>query len=807
MRNRLESALEEMGHVLYRHAWRVIVAVLIVIGLGATQIPKIQIKASTDEFLREGDPVKRAYDEFLARFGRDDMMVIAIEPPEVFDFAFLEKLRRLHAELEEGVPHLREVRSLINARQTRGEDDQLIVGELFEDWPENAAELATIRARALANPLYTGLILSKDARLTTLTLELEAYSAFFDSDDASSGFDDATPAASGAGESVDKLTGEQEFEAVGAVNEIIARYQAPDFKLYAGGAPILNIAMMGSLLRDIVLFTCLSVLVIGLFLAVVLRRVTGVVVPLSVSLLSLVATLALMGTLRIPAMPISEIVPSFLLSVGVGGSVHLIVIFLQRLGAGATREDAIAGALGHSGLPILMTSLTTAGGLASFATAQLMPVAIFGTVAPLGILITLVMTLILSPALLAVIPMREVRPTQAEAGASIRILTRVGDFSIDHAGRIVVACVLLLMAAAIGMARLEFSFDTLDWFPDDLPAKVATKKLDSALGGAMSLEVLIDTQQENGLHEPELLRRIDRARHTVSDLQVGRVTAGKSVSIVDIVKEIHLALDGGAQSYAIPADRQLIAQELLLFENSGSDDLEDFVDPQFSLARFTMRAPFVDGSQYPPFGAEVVRIFNEQLEGRASASLTGLMVVAGRSFTAAIETMVQAYGIALLVITPLMMLLLGSFRLGLIAMIPNLFPIAVTLGLMGWIGVPLDMFSLLIGSVALGLAVDDTIHFMHGFRRGYASSGDVRQSVRETLQTTGQALFFTSVVLAVGFAIYMLSDLSNLRSFGMLTAFAIGMAFLADVLLAPALMAIAARYSSLATEVSPRRHG
>jgi predicted RND superfamily exporter protein len=800
---RIEQALEALGHVLYRRAWWVIAVAALAIGLGASQIPRIEIKVSTDDFLDDDDPVNVVYDDFLERFGRDDMMILAIEPPEIFDLAFLEGLRALHEELEEGVPHVREVQSLVNARETRGEDDRLIVGELLEDWPASAAELASLRDRALANPLYSGLILSENGRLTTVTIELEAFSELYDSDDALAGFDELDAAEESqepAADDADKLTGQQEFEAVAAVDEIIARYDAPDFRIYAGGAPIINSDMMGSMIRDIVLFTGLSVCVIAIVLTVVFRRAVGVAIPLGVAILALLSTLGAMGTLGIPAMPISEIVPSFLLSVGVGGTVHLLVIFQQRLRAGASREDAIAGALGHSGLPIIMTSLTTAGGLASFAAAQLVPVAIFGTVAPLGILLTLLLTLLLSPALLAVVPLRSPRDTSDRRPPSIRLLTRMGGFAIANARQVLIACTLLLLAAGVGMMRLEFSFNSLDWFPDDLPARVASKKLDAELGGGMALEVLIDTGSENGLHDPELLVDIDRARHVLADLQVGDVVAGKSVSLIDVVKEIHQALNGGRpEAHAIPDERQLVSQELLLFENSGSDDLEDVVDSRFSVGRFTMRVPFVDGSQYGAFGDEVERIFDERLAGRAEASLTGLMVVMGRTFVAVIETMARAYTIALVVITPLMMLLLGSFRLGLIAMIPNLFPIALTLGLMGWAGVRLEMFSLLIGSVALGLAVDDTIHFMHGFRRGYARSGDVARAVRETLETTGQALLFTSIVLSLGFFIYVFSELTSLTNFGLLTAFAIVTAFLADVLMAPALMSYLARYSSIST--------
>ncbi len=153
-------------------------------------------------------------------------------------------------------------------------------------------------------------------------------------------------------------------------------------------------------------------------------------------------------------------------------------------------------------------------------------------------------------------------------------------------------------------------------------------------------------------------------------------------------------------------------------------------------------------------------------------------------------SMLRSYVIALTIITPLMFLLLGSIRGGLIAMVPNLSPIVVTLGLMGWLGIPLDVFTLLIGSIAIGLAVDDTIHFMHNFRKYHEQSGDVRRAVRETLQTTGRALLVTSVVLSLSFFMFMLASLQNLVIFGSLTGLTIITAFISDVTIAPALMAL-----------------
>jgi len=802
MRLRIERLLEALGHLAYRRAWPILIATLVLIGAGATQIGKIEIKTSIDDFLNPNDSTKIAYDAFLEQFGRDDIIMIVIEAEDLFSLPTLERLRALHEAIEDDVPWVREVQSLINLRETRGEDDLLVVGDFMETWPTTPEEVADLKTRALANPLYVDFFLTRDAELTLVTVELEAFAKEFDDASAFTGFEDE--AAPGEGATEARLSGAQEREAVDAIESIIARFDTADFRLYGGGSPVLNSAMMRGLMSDIVNFTVLSTALIALFLVLVLRRALGVLIPLSVALLAVMSTLGVMGTFGIPFMPISEIVPSFLLAIGVGASVHLIAIFLQRLEAGASREEAIAGALAHSGLPIIMTGLTTAGGLASFSVAALRPVAMFGVVAPLGILLCLVLTLLITPTLLAIVPMRQKAGRTREGDApSIRLLTAAGDFALVRSTWVLITCGALTVLAVLGILQLKVSFDSLEWFPDDMPAKVASYLLGDRFGGAVALEMVIDTGRPNGLHDPEVLHAIDRARHTLDGIQVGPVEAGPSMSLVDVVKEIHQALnEGRPEARIVPDDPTLIAQELILFENSGSDDLQDVVDTEFRTGRFSIRTPMVDALFYENFGDEVERILRESLPEGVDADLTGMMMVSRRTFGASMETIMRSYGIALLVITPLMMFLLGSFRLGLVAMIPNLFPILLTLGLMGWTGQPLEMFSLLIGSVALGLAVDDTIHFMHGFRRTYSETGSVEISVRSTLQTTGQALLFTSVVLTFGFLVYLFSEMNNLWRFGLFTAFSVTMAFLADVLLAPALMKVMARWSSVARSAS-----
>ena len=199
--------------------------------------------------------------------------------------------------------------------------------------------------------------------------------------------------------------------------------------------------------------------------------------------------------------------------------------------------------------------------------------------------------------------------------------------------------------------------------------------------GAGGLEFVIDTGSENGLHDPDMLNRLDRAIEYAESLDGGEIWVGKSVSILDVVKETHKALNENRHTqYIIPQDRELLAQELLLFENSGNDDLEELTDSRFQLARISLRMPFADGMHTPPFVERLEHGFREILGEGVGVQPTGLGVLFGRTFSIVNPTLAKSYMLALLIITPLMVLLIGSIGRGLLAMVPNLIPIWMTLG-------------------------------------------------------------------------------------------------------------------------------
>jgi hypothetical protein len=802
LRNSAERGFIRFGHFVYRRHWLMLGVMLLFVAALVSQLPRLTLDTSTEGFLHAEDPILLDYHEMLAQYGRDELIVIAIQGEDVFERPFLERLRELHYALRDNTPYLDDITSLINARNTRGAAGELIVEDLLEDWPESEAELAAVQARALANPLYRDMLLSRDGTTTTIIIKTDAFADTLQLDDALAGFDEAFDAPiSPSDESRETLTDAQNTEVVNRVGAILDKFRADDFTIYYAGSPVVTDVLKKSMMSGMRQFMLIAVAAISVLLFLLFRRLSGVALPMLTVILSLVSTLGLMGALSIPVKLPTQILPSFLIAVGVGASVHILAVFFRRYRLlqgegdappGDAKETAIVYALGHSGLAVVMTSLTTAAGLASFAGAQVAPISDLGIVAASGVMLSLVYTLVLLPTLLALLPIQAVtrRESAAQHARVDRLLTAIADYSVDRSRLVLIISALVLAFGLGGALQIQFSHKPFEWFPEDKPIRVATEFIDANLGGASSVEVVVDTGATNGVYEPAFMQGLERLNREVAEIDRGELHVGKTLSVADIQKEINKALHENRDAfYTIPDDRELIAQEMLLFENSGSDDLEDFVDSQFSQARFTARMPWVDAILYEPFVDELDQRFSEVLGGEVSITVTGMATLLGRTMAATIYSLGQSYLIAALVITLMMILLIGDIRIGLLSMLPNLTPIILTLGLMGWFGIPIDLFTMLIGSIAIGLAVDDTIHFMHNYRRYHHETGAVKPAVRETLLSTGRAMFFTTIVLSLGFFLYLFAELSSLFRFGMLTGFAILIALLADFFLAPALMA------------------
>jgi len=790
LRNRIEQGFKGFGESIYDHKFKALLLMLVVIVGFASQLPKIQLDTSSEGFLHESDPILTQYNQFRSLFGRDEMVMVSIKSPDIFAPDFLTKLQSLHRELEDNVPFFDDINSLINARNTRGEGDTLVVEDLFEDIPTDASELAKKKSLALDSNLYRNFILSEDGLFTSIMIRTSAYSGETASDDVLSGFEDTEIDVSKNKERK-FLTDAENSQIVNVVHEIVKKYQSDDFEIYTAGSPAVVDAIKRSMQKDMQTFIKLALLTISIVLFLLFRRVSGVLLPLVVVILTLVSTVSTMAMTGTPFKLPTQILPLFLLAVGVAAAVHLMAIFYRSFNESGDKRLAIGYAMGHSGLAVFMTSLTTAAGLLSFSASEVAPIADLGVFASSGVMLSLLFTLILLPALIALFPIKHKQDesTLKRSQFMDAVLNNIAEISVNNSRKIIVISAILFVISLIGVLQIGFKHDPMRWLPESWDTRQATELLDVKMKGTGVLEVVVDTGKVNGLYEPEIMNALDNMHTKINKIVQGDLFVGKTVSVVDILKESNRALNENKEEfYAVPQNKDLIAQELFLFENSGSDDLEDFVDSQFSMARFTIKLPWLDAASTARFIEEVEKQFSEGFNNVNNVYVTGMGSLFTRTMDAAIESTKVSYLIAAGVISIMMIFMLGSVKLGLVSMIPNLLPIFVAMGFMGYMAMPLDMFTMLIGSISVGLVVDDTIHFLNSFRRYHLKFDDVDKAVRETMLSTGRAIMVTTLVLCLGFFIFTAASMENLIRFGMITGMTIILALLGDLFLAPALM-------------------
>jgi len=805
---KIQSMFEKLANTISANPRPFLAAVLVTTFLFATQIYWITFDTTTEGFLPANDPAIVQLAKTRDQYGRADFILLTIESPKIFSFEFINKLNKLHQQLDNELPWLDSIDSLLNARDTRGTEDGIYVGKLFEPFPENEAALLEIKNRALENPLLRSMIISADGRFSTLVIKPVTYdvATLANIDDLDfqvpgiSGADDVELDTADFGLEVDEtvaastqllLSTGQVADIIELTEAIVAEYQAEDFVIYMGGMPVVSDKLVDTMIWEMLTFMPMAIVVIVIMLGLMFRRRVGIQFPMMTVVFTLLVTIGLFCAVRFPIQMPMMIVPTFILTVTVGGAVHFMSIFFQHFDAGEEKADALRLTMGTTALPIMLTSMTTAASLLSFAGTPIVPLSRLGIFSSIGVMIALIYTLILIPALITNMSIQR----KANQGSFRKNMGVVIDACIHVSTRypwqITFVGTVILLLSILGMTQLKFSHNPLEWLPENMEARAAIETIDSNMGGSIPVEIVIDTGKINGLHNPMLLHKLDELTQWLESYENDDFSVAKVVGLTYVVKESHKALnEGRADFYAIANDEAVIANELFLFENSGPDQLQPIVDSQFQQTRLSIIMPWIDTIYYRPFMEEIQQHFDEQLGDLATVKITGVVPLLGNTLYGVIRTAAQSYAIAFLVITVMMMALLSSVRLGMVAMIPNLLPVLVMMGMMNTLNIPLDMFTILVASIAIGIAVDDTVHFMYHFQRHYSTLNDAKAAISNTLHTSGKAMLTTSIVLCLGFSQLMWSSMHNITHFGMLIAMTIFFALVADFLLAPALMMI-----------------
>ncbi|MDH3622982.1 MAG: MMPL family transporter [Myxococcales bacterium] len=767
----------------YDHRWLVLIASFAVWGLGGYLAGSARIDNSFESFFDTDDPTYGAYQRFREDFESDEIAYIVYRATEgPWDIDVMRKIERLTKALEEEVPFAEEVTSLSNAEFMEGAPpDDILVYDLLADFPKNQEELFIIRDKVMKKPLYLSGLVSADAELGAIIIEMNRSS--IDS------VEEIRLDPEG-GDGLDNLYPQVSFDAIEAV---IQRPEYSGIEFFHTGDVAINATYNRVFIeKDLPLVLSLTVVVIAIGLGLVFRRAIGVIGPFMVVAFAMAISVAVIGILgwRIDFM--FGLMPALLITVGVADSVHILSefgLYQQRLG---DRRKAIQETLYLVGPPCLLTSLTTAAGFLSLSFSPVKSVSHLAVYSAAGVLAAFLASITILVAFLSF--GRRVPDTASSekerAGAkggrfSAAALHGVASFVIRFRNAILVVSALVFIASAWGISMMTVDSNFLNEFSERVPIRQTTRFVDDHMSGASSIIYLFDSGEPDGIKNPAVLREIERVQKVAE--QNPLVT--KTYSVVDFIKEINQSFHNGDPAYyRIPESQELIAQYLLVYELSGGAEVKDYVSIDYARTSLELRCKLAETSRLQGVVDGISAHLDAEPLNATTVSKTGVGALWLKFVEYITWSQIQGALLAFTVVSLMMILVFRSVKIGLLSMIPNLSPVLLVLGGMGWVGTPLDYYRLLIAPVAIGIAVDDTIHLMTRYHHEFLKARDYKKALYASMDGVGRAVFITSVLLVAGFLMNLFSLMDGQKSFGVLIAAVIATALIADFLLMPALI-------------------
>lgn len=742
-----------VGFIVERPAVAILLGLLLVAAL-APGIRHLRAEFSYRVWFAEGDPLLADFDAFERRFGNDQSAIVLVHSPSgIFDVESATLLRELTEKMWTA-PEVIRVDSLANFNWVHDEDGDLVVEPLIPDLgPLDEETLAERKRVALSHELVPGYLVGTGATTAVIYARLQP-----------------------------KLDGVPDFpKLIAGVEGIIEPFRGRgDHQFHITGSPMVAYSFREAASHDArTLLPVVGGLVL-LCLAFALRRISGVVLTLVVLAGATAATLGAAGWLDRPINNLTASIPQFLIAIAIATGVHVIKRFDQYFEPGTDRREAVRRALHANLQPTLLTSVTTAIGFFSFSGADVIPVRDLGVVSGIGTLVAWLLTYLIGGALLVLLPLRArrlERRTWTWGAQAAAVLGR-------RKGPILVAFAMVTLVAIHIASNLRIDSDYFAYFADDAPINVATQRLETDVGGALAVEMVIDTGQKGGIKDPEFLRRVDR----FADWLRAQDFVTSAVSVVDFLKATNRSLEGEKpEAYRLADDREAIAQQYLLYTLSLPQgmDLNDRVSVDESAIRLTSLWRLHNSLAVLP---ELERIAAEAKAHGLSVTATGKNLLLLQMNPYVVDAFVDSVLIALVTVSLLLMVVLRSVGLGLLAMIPNLVPLLFGAALIGALGQNLDIGTIVAFGVCLGIAVDDTVHFLSHYDEYRRAGADPVTAVARIFDRTMPALVTTTVTLVIAFGVFAFSSFVPNRLFGLLVAFILVVALTTDAFLLPALL-------------------
>ncbi len=740
-----------------------VVSVIAVLALveGMPPTPRLRIDPSSDPLLPAGDPARMSHARAVADFGDDEVYVVAVVCDAVFEAPCLHGLERAGDRIAR-MDAVRSVSHLMDATRFGWDaaSEQVDIEPFMETVPGEAAELERLRDAALADPVYRRVLLSDDAKTAAINVR------FREMDDRAF------------------ITGGFDAAIVRVLEEELGATRG----FHVAGRPHVKVAVYEGIVADLLLLAPLVALamaaVLGLFSSG-FGRARAVALPLGVAALAVLWTHAALVAAGFALDLITVLLAPMLLAVASVYGVHVLARFDEERARTRHPAEAALAALREIRLPSLIACVTTVIGFGALMISDVPAVQRFGGFAAIGILAATLLALTAIPAVLALGAAGGAHSERA-AGPSEWLdaaLGRLAAWVQAHVRGVLVASGVVLIASLVLVPRIVIDTDQLSNFGAAHPVRVDFEAVNERLAGAVALYVPIDGGGAGALRSPELLESIASLQAAIDAVPGVR----RTVSILDSLRPLNRAFAGDDPAHErVPETRGAVTELLFMMPREGTSRL---LTLDHARANLVIRTGLVGSSALLGLADRIAGTIERQpLAGSAEAVLTGKALILARGADGLARS--QPLGIALATgaIAVLVSISLGSLRLGLATMVPNVVPLIAFYGLMGAGAAALSLPTSLVGSMALGIAIDDSVHYMVRYGRERNAGATPEAAARAATRRVGRPIAITSLMLVLGFGIVMASAFATLTEFGGLAAWTMASCLLADLVLLPALL-------------------
>lgn len=744
--------------------WAAILIPLITFAL-AFQLRHLQFEGSYRIWFGEESTILKQYDNFRAVFGNDDALLIMFKDENgVFNPKALGVIERITEALWQ-TRDIARVDSLTNYQYVHSDPeypDDVLVEDFIEDpaslTPEALAEKARI---AGSEEMIIGRIVSADLKTTMIAARL-------------------TPKAGDDPEVSARLKA--------AGEAIVAKEAASGYDFHIGGGPVLNMAFINLGEHDAATFTPIVLLIAMALLWLIFRRPSGMLLSLSVVVFTFLIVLAVQVLLGFKLNNFTANLPVFVVAIGIADAMHLFWIYLLGRRNGMDNREAIRFSVHKNFLPTLLTSLTTAVGFASLAISHVIPVKTLGIATASAALLAFVLTILFVPALLSILNIKvktnavTANPDREHDPFSLS-LTR---FIMKNDRTILLGSLFIFTMLGIGIALVKVDSNTVRYFKPHVPFRETVTFVQENLTGPMAYEVVIDSGKKDGIKDPDFMKTADRFAQA---FKARYPDVRHTTSLVDVVKKFNEVLNF---SKSVPDDQNLIAQYLLLYSLSLPQGMEinDRMDIDEQRLRLTASVNIVNTS----LDLEMIEWAEKWWEQTPyRARVNGQAQMFAHMQHDVTDTLIESILLAIAAVSLMMLLIFRNLRMIPLFIIPNILPIVLVVGVMGWLGITIDLGVAVSGAIIIGVAVDDTIHFLVKYREARARGESLEDALAYVYHFAGKAIVFTTLILSSAFMIFTLSDFVPNINFGIVTATALLIAVAVDLVMLPAWLSLADR--------------